>query len=62
MPDNLACSAVTLSYPGGLISHCVSRLFLCRTDVTSVKSGVGSRFFGGGVSAFAPRACAANSS
>jgi hypothetical protein len=49
MPDSFACSAVTLSYPGGLRSHCVSRRLRSRTDTTSVRSGVGSLRFAGGL-------------
>jgi len=48
-PDSFACSAVTFSYPCGLISHIVSLLFLSDIGIISVKSGVGSRFLTGGV-------------
>jgi hypothetical protein len=62
IPESFACSAVTFSYPGGLISHCVNRLLLSVMGTTSVRSGVGSFFFGGGESAFAAPRCIANSS
>lgn len=52
MPESLACSAVTFSYPGGFISHCVNLLLRSRTETISVKSGVGSFFLGGGVTLF----------
>lgn len=31
------------------MSHCVKRLFRSRMGITSVRSGVGSFFFGGGL-------------